>query len=258
MFVHAPCFAAITTWLHPGGLLVSSFVDEETVSVATLALHYGQYRWTLERAAAMRFTGLWERIGASKFQERDKERLTAVIWALASLERAFQVLEADAKRAEEVENHGAPAVMTFLSGPYAGSLHYLLGTGLWMDLGEVLTAYRALVDRLRRVLDAVRAGRLPLTEEEYAAELAALDGRRLPELGDRSIRKMVDNLLHEAWHPTTPGVAFDWAWSGDEGQRKVNFTDEGDLRESLFQLMSETVDQIVALVQRLTLPDATG
>jgi hypothetical protein len=225
--------------------------NENMVSVATLAEHYGQYRWTLERDSARRFAGLWAQISASSLQDRDKKTLTNVIWALASLERAFQVLESDAKRAEKVINEGAPAVMTFLSGPYVGSLQYLLATGLWMDLGEVLAAYRTLQDRfghLRRLVR--RAG--PLTEQDFHAEKAALEARRLPELGTQPIRQLATNVLHHYWHPTTPGVEIAWAWTGKEGEQTVNFTETGDLRESLFTVIGETVDQVVSLVRRLT------
>lgn len=225
---------------------------EETVSVQTLARHYGHYRWVLERDSAGRFAGLWGQIGASSLQDGDKETLTNVIWALASLERASQVLEADAKRAEEVENAGAPAAMTLLSGPHgANSLQVLLATGLWMDLGEVLTAYRTLEDRLGHLLQAVRAGRVPLTKDEFAAQVAALEARRLPELGNQPIRELATNLLHHYWHPTTPGVNITLAWSGEDGGRKVNFTGQGDLRESLFTVVGETGDQVVSLVQRV-------
>ena len=86
------------------------------VSVATLAEHHGWFRWTLERDSAARFSGLWSLIGALKLQDRDKETLTNVIWGLSSLERSFQVLEADAKRAERVVNDGAPAVVGLLTG----------------------------------------------------------------------------------------------------------------------------------------------
>lgn len=161
-------------------------------------------------------------------------------------------MEADAKRAERIENQGAPAVLTFLSGPYgANSLGYLLATGLWMDLGEVLTAYRTLQDRFGHLRRMVRSAG-PLTEQDFQTEKAALDARRLPELGTQPIRQLAVNVLHHYWHPTTPGVAFAWAWTGKPGKRTVNFTEQGDLRESLFSVVGETVDQVVALVQRLT------
>lgn len=75
--------------------------------------------------------------------------MTNVIWGLSSLEPSFQVLEADAKRAERVVNDGAPAVVGLLTGQYGSdSLNYLMATGLWMDLGDVLTACRTVADRL--------------------------------------------------------------------------------------------------------------
>jgi hypothetical protein len=228
-------------------------MDEETVSVETLARHYRQYRWVLERESAMRFAGLWSFIGASDLQDGDKETLINIIWGLASLERSLQVLEADAARAEEVMNEGTPAPMLLLSGPYGPkSLEYLLATGLWMDLSEVLTAYRTLQMRLGHLRRSARGGRLPVTPQEIDSQISRLDARRLPELGRRPIRELANNLLHQDWHPTAPGVDFGWVWSGNEGERKVNFTEEGDLRESLFTVIEETVEQIRTLVVRLT------
>lgn len=91
-----------------------------------------------------------------------------------------------------------------------------------------------------------------MIEQELAAEVAALEVRRLPELSGRPIRRLADNLLHQDWHPTTPGVAFAWAWTGEAGERTVNFTEQGNLRKSLFSVVGDAVDQVVALVQRLT------
>ena len=128
-----------------------------------------------------------------------------------------------------------------------------MATGLWMDLGDVLTAYRTVADRLRLLLNGVRAGRVPLTPDEFAAETTALESRRLPELSGQPLREMADNLLHRSWHPTTSKVAFTWAWTTEpDGRQTVNFTEIGNLRESVFEVIGETVDQIVDLVRRLT------
>lgn len=133
------------------------------------------------------------------------------------------------------------------------SLHYLMATGLWMDLGDVLTAYRTVADRLRLLLKGVRAGRVTLTPDELAAEMTALESRRLSELSGQPLREMADNLLHRSWRPTTSTVAFTWAWTtGQDGRQTINFIESGDLRESVFEVIGETVDQIVDLARRLT------
>ena len=55
--------------------------------------------------------------------------------------------------------------------------------------------------------------------------------------------------LAELWFSQ---VDFAWAWNGEEGERTVNFTEQGDVRESLSTVVGEIVDQVVSLVQRLT------
>lgn len=96
-------------------------------------------------------------------------------------------------------------------------------------------------------------GGVPLTPEEFAAEMIALEGRRLPELSGQPLREMADNLLHRSWHPTTSNVAFTWAWTtGQDGRQTINFTESGDLRKSVFEVIGDAVDQIVDLVGRLT------
>lgn len=127
--------------------------------------------------------------------------------------------------------------------------------------GEVLTAYRTLQMRLDHLLQAVRGRRIPLTQPEFEAEVAALEARCLPELGNGPIRKLANNLLHQGWHPTTAGVAFAWAGSGNEGERKINFTEEGDLRESLFTRRGTNrgPDRLLRTAgRRVDPPDAAG
>ena len=40
--------------------------DSTTVSVSTLKLHHGYYRWAIERESVYRFVRLWSRVGSSK------------------------------------------------------------------------------------------------------------------------------------------------------------------------------------------------
>jgi hypothetical protein len=53
----ASAFLRRLLWL--GSQPVDDDERENMVSVATLAEHYGQYRWTLERDSAGRFAGFW-------------------------------------------------------------------------------------------------------------------------------------------------------------------------------------------------------
>ena len=103
--------------------------------------------------------------------------LTNVIWGLSSLERSFQVLEADAKRAERVVNDGAPAVVGLLTGQYGtDSLTYLMATGLRMDLGDALTAYRTLADPRRKWCSRGRGRRGRTAERPSTLPRAAICG----------------------------------------------------------------------------------
>jgi hypothetical protein len=97
-------------------------VSESRVSTETLREHYGIWRWRIERDSSNRLVQLWVKIGASNLDNDTKVDLVNVAWALASFERAYDVLVADMGRAEHAHNVGVPAVMSFLTGPYEGSL----------------------------------------------------------------------------------------------------------------------------------------
>jgi hypothetical protein len=140
--------------------------DEEMVSLATVRDHYGVWRWRIERDSSNRLVEAWAKIGASALPDDTTVRLANVAWAVAVFERAYDVLLADIVRAEQARNVGVPAVMALLTGPYQDSLDYLLGMSLWMDLGDVLVAYRTIAERLKRLK---RLGETELTEE--AAQL---------------------------------------------------------------------------------------
>jgi hypothetical protein len=62
--------------------------------------------------------------------------------------RAYDGLLEDIVRAERARNVGVPAVMKVFTGPYPDSLDYMIAMSLWMDLGDVLVAYRTIMDRL--------------------------------------------------------------------------------------------------------------
>ncbi|HEU4422393.1 MAG TPA: hypothetical protein VFR67_07610, partial [Pilimelia sp.] len=116
-------------------------MDAEMVSFQTTREYYGIWRWKIERESSNRLVALWAAIGASKLDDDTKVRLANVAWALASFERAYDVLREDMVRAETARSAGVPPAMKFLTGPYENSLDYLLGMSLWMDLADVLIAY---------------------------------------------------------------------------------------------------------------------
>ena len=120
------------------------------VSFTTLQEHYGIWRWRIERDSSNQLVKLWSDIGASGLQDDAKVRLANVAWALGAFERAYDVLLADIVSAEKAHNEGVPPLLAYVTGPYENSLDYLLGMGLWMDLGDVLVAYRTIAKRMDR------------------------------------------------------------------------------------------------------------
>jgi hypothetical protein len=160
----------------------------EDVSTGTLQDHYQVWRWRLELESSRRFVELWKKIGASNLGDSEKLILVDVAWALASFERGYDLLIADIARAERARNQGVPAVMDVLTGPYKDSLDYLIAASLWMDLGDVLVWYRAIVDRLGHLIGSARKGRVLVTESEIRHQLNVLNGRKLPELSSKSVR----------------------------------------------------------------------
>ncbi len=225
--------------------------ESNTVSVSTLQLHHGYYRWAIERESAFRFVRLWHRLGSSELIETDQITLTNVLWAIASMERSYRTLEINVDRAAMAHNEGVPPVMAFMSGPYPKSLEYALGQSLWLDLADVLVWYRAFIDRLGHLKNAVRRGRIPLSRSELEQELSTADARAIREFGSKRVRDLADNLLHDSWHPTTPGTGFDLYWRQVEGRSVVAFTEEGDVMESLFTVVSEAIAQVESVINRI-------
>lgn len=125
-------------------------MDAEMVSFEMAQERYGIWRWRIERDSSNRLVKLWSEIDVFGLPEDTKVRLANVAWALAAFERAYDALLADIVRAERAKNIGVPPVMAVLTGPFENSLDYLLGMSLWMDLGDVLVAYRTIAKRIDR------------------------------------------------------------------------------------------------------------
>src|SRR5215213_8437121 len=171
--------------------------ESATVSVSTLKLRHGYYRWAIERESAYRFVRLWSRLGSSRLIETDKITLTNVLWAIAAMERSYRTLEINVDRASMARDGGVPPVMALMSGPYPESLDYALGQSLWLGLADVLVWYRAVVDRLGHLKAAVRKARIPLSLPELGQELSTANARVISEFGGKRVCNLADNLLHE-------------------------------------------------------------
>lgn len=168
-------------------------------------------------------------------------RLANVAWALAGFERSYDLLAEDFHRADQARQHGLPAVMLFLSGPYRGSLDYLIGASLWLDLGELVTHYRTVVDRFRLLTGPARRHRLPADVATVEMELEQLMARSLPALGSDPIIRLAGRVLHEAWHPAgSADLAFPLYF------RNTGAVDlaEADLRGQLRDLTEETLGKV--------------
>jgi hypothetical protein len=131
------------------------------VSTQTLREHYGFWRWQVERASSNRLVGLWTKIGSSSLDHAAKVSLANIAWALAAFERSYDILGEDIVRAERARNEGVPTPMAVLSGPYPASFDYLIGMSLWMDLGDVLVAYRTIMDRFGHLRGTARSKNPP-------------------------------------------------------------------------------------------------
>jgi hypothetical protein len=224
------------------------------VSTQTLREHYGFWRWRLERESSTRLVELWAKIGSSSLDHAAKVSLTNVAWALASFERSYDILSEDIVRAERARNEGVPAAMAVLSGPYPASLDYLIGMSLWMDLGDVLVAYRTLMDRFGHLKDPAKGMNPAWAGAAVERELAALEARRLPELSTDSMRKLAVTIVHHAWHPNRDSALdFQLYWKGTNPET-LDFAAEGDLRGSLKTLVEETLRQIYEFIQAVLQP----
>ena len=91
--------------------------------------------------------------------------------------------------------------MAVLSGPCQDSLDYLIGMSLWMDLGDVLVAYRTIMDRFRHLRTTARRQSPPWPKADVYRELATLEARRPPELSTDSMRALAARIAHLTWHP---------------------------------------------------------
>ena len=160
-----------------------------------------------------------------------------VAWALAPSERSYDVLVEDIVRAETAGNVGVPAVMNVLTGPHPDLLDYLIGMSLRMDLGDVLVAYRTIMDRFGHLRTTARGKGPAWPKADEDRELATLEARRLPELSTDSMRDRAGVILHLTWHPNKePTLAFQ-LWKGDD-PKTLDFA-EGDLRGRLNTLVEE-------------------
>jgi hypothetical protein len=230
-------------------------MDAGTVSFQTTREHYGVWRWKIERQSSNRLVKLWAEIGSSNLDDSAKLSLTNVAWALASFERSYHVLVEDIFRAERAHNVGVPPVMQLLTGPYPDSLDYLLGMSLWMDLGDVLVAYRTIMDRFKILRNPALLQSPPWPKADVDRELAKLEARRLPELSTDSMRELAGAILHLRWHPNKePTLAFQLYWKGDD-PKTLDFA-EGNFRGRLNALVEETLQQVYEFILAVLQPYA--
>jgi hypothetical protein len=217
-------------------------VDEQ-VSLATIRDDYEIWRWRVELDPSRAFVDLWAAIGASNHDQDTKVRLADVVWALSAFERAYNVLLADIVRVERWHNSGVPAAVDVLTGPYQDSLNYLLVTSLWMDLGDVLVAYRTIVECFGFLKRSVKGGVVSLAKQDVERELGILRNRKLPPLSGKPVTELANAVLHATWHPArTPTLELPLYWKGSD-PRTLDFTEE-DLRTPLDTLVDETVNQV--------------
>lgn len=213
------------------------------VSFQTAREYYGIWRWKIERESSNRLVGLWAEIGASSLDDDTKVKLANVAWAVASFERAYNVLLEDIMRAEGARNVGVPPAMKFLTGPYENSLDYLIGMYLWMDLADVLVSYRTIVERFGHLRRAARRKRIPIPVTDVEHEIEILNARKLPELSTEPVTKLANTILHEAWHPSgVRSLAFELYWKGAE-PKTLDFA-EADFRGALDALVEMTIKHI--------------
>lgn len=220
-------------------------MNEETVSLATVRDHYGVWRWRIERDSSNRLVKAWAEIDASGLANDTTVRLANVVWAVAAFERTYDVLLADIMRAEQARNVGVPPVMAHVTGPYEHSLDYLLGMSLWMDLGDVLVAYRTIAERLKRLKERriVRRSATPWSADDVDREVQMLQDRRLPDLSSEPVTILAGTILHDTWDPSVGlTVAFKLYWKGSDPQT-LDFA-EGDFRGGLATLVDETLKQV--------------
>jgi hypothetical protein len=222
-------------------------VDEEMVSSQTVREHYGIWRWKIERESSNKLVKVWAEIAASSIDNGTKTELANVAWALASFEKAYDVLVEDIVRAERAKNIGVPPMMKFLTGPYEDSLEYLLGMSLWMDLADVLVSYRTITERFGHLKRPARRNKIPMAVTDIEREIQTLEARRLPELSTKPVTSLADSVLHETWHPSgAPTLNFELYWKGTQ-PKTLDFA-SGGFRESLDALVANTLKQVYEFV----------
>jgi hypothetical protein len=222
-------------------------MEAEMVSFETARKHYAIWRWKIERESSNRLVGLWAEIGASSLDDDTKAELANVAWALASFERAYNVLIEDIVRVESARNVGVPPAMKFLTGPYEDSLDYLLGMYLWMDLADVLVSYRTIVERFGHLRRPARRKRIPIPVTDIEREINVLRVRKLPEISGEPVTNLANTILHEAWHPSgARSLAFGLYWKGTNPMT-LDFA-EADFRGALDALVEMTIKQICEFI----------
>jgi hypothetical protein len=230
--------------------ILGAFSPGGAVSAKTLQEHYGIWRWKIERESSNRLVQLWARIGESSLPDDTKVRLADVAWALGAFERAFDVLMADMGRAERARSDGVPPVMGELTGPYENSLDYLLGMGLWMDLGDVLVAYRTICKRIDKVLrqgGVLRRATTKWTRQDVDDQVAMMQARTLQGLGADKVTIMASTVLHHTWEPSAQrDMGLQVYWKGPNHQT-VDFAAD-DVREALTKLVEETLEQVYVFI----------
>lgn len=218
----------------------------DTVTFDTARHHYGIWHWRIEREASQRFVATWSKIAASPLAADAQVRLSNVAWALAGFERAYDLLAENFYRLEQARREGVPPIMQFLSRPYGTSLESLLVASLWIDLAEVVTHFRTVVDRFGHLKRPARGNQLPADVSAVDAELIWLKSLSLPALAALPVTKLADNVLHEAWHPagSSDGLSFP-VYFRTSGAADLA---EDDLRGQLRELVEATLSRVTTFV----------
>jgi hypothetical protein len=217
-----------------------------TTSASTKARRYhAVWQWRLELESSQRFVQTWSALSASSLQPTVQVRLANVAWALAGLERSYDLLMEAFHRADQARTEGVPPVMAFLSGPYENSLEYLLGASLWLSLGEVIAHFRTVVERFSHLKGPARRGLLPVDVATVDAEIAWLRSLTLPALATSPVTNLANRVLHEAWHPADTIELSIPLYFRENGH--VDLT-EDDLREQLNDLVEGTLRRVTLFV----------
>lgn len=137
--------------------------------------------------------------------------------------------------------------MQFMSGGYGvASLHSSFAISLWLDLSNVLVWYRTVVDRLGHLKRAARNRRVSVEVVRIENEETVLRARTIHEFGGTAIVVLANSLVHESWHPkgSPRDLNIGLYWKESDSGRRVAFTEDGDVRDSVFDAIVETRVQI--------------